>query len=95
MKNPFVPVYKELTQAQKDTMQEIKEKAMALYEAICTAFDSDPRCTSVAKTKLEEAVMWAVKGVANPPEISPDKCPGDHKIVLKECTDKDPCPDCK
>lgn len=67
MDNPFVPEYKELTQDQKDKVKEIKDKAFALHEAICTAFDADPRCSSVAKTKLEEAVMWAVKGITNPP----------------------------
>ena len=40
---------------------EIKETAEKLYEL----FNLANRETSVAKTKLEEAVMWAVKGVVN------------------------------
>jgi hypothetical protein len=68
MENPFIPEYKELTLSQKEKVASIKEKAQILYEDICTAFDANPRHIAVAKTKLEELVMWAVKGVTNPVE---------------------------
>lgn len=45
----------------KATMQEIKDKGLALLELIDGVGSS--RELSIAKTKTEEAVMWAVKHV--------------------------------
>ena len=51
------------------SMEDVKEKAFALLFAMENAENGpgrlrpDPRCMSIARTKLEEAVMWAVKGI--------------------------------
>ena len=52
----------ELTHNQKEQVSRIKEKAMSL----AVEFNpTDTREKSVALMKLEEAVMWAVKGVTS------------------------------
>ncbi|MCK5019715.1 MAG: hypothetical protein KAS32_21835 [Candidatus Peribacteraceae bacterium] len=73
MENPFVPVYSELSDEQKALVKLIKDQAFELYKSVCAGHNLSPqqgdaRCLAVAKTKLEEAVMWAVKGVTNPPK---------------------------
>jgi len=52
--------YRVLTQAEKDFMQAIKDKGLEFY-AMCEGVQS--RELSLAKTKIEEAVMWAVKHI--------------------------------
>lgn len=52
--------YRVLTDAEKATVQAIKDKGDE-FLAILGAASS--REASIAKTKIEEAVMWAVKGV--------------------------------
>lgn len=52
----------DLTKSEKKVVFEIKNKAEELYRLIESVGVS--RETSVSKTKLEECVMWAVKGVA-------------------------------
>ena len=42
-------------------MENIKAGADALLDEIDAV--PDPRCKALAKTKLEEAVFWAVKGI--------------------------------
>lgn len=59
--NIFRPVYRELTDAEKAHVNDIKEFANHLYIPISLMADS--REKSLAITKLEEAVMWAVKGI--------------------------------
>lgn len=63
MENPFRPVYSELTEQQKLAVDTIKEKAMELFETFHILCEDkvDQRCMAVAKTNLEQAVMWAVK----------------------------------
>ncbi|WP_456298083.1 Acb2/Tad1 domain-containing protein [Aquicella siphonis] len=39
-----------------------------LFHAIETPQYADARMKAIAKTNLEQAVMWAVKGVTNPPK---------------------------
>ena len=53
--------YRELTDEEKELMDSIKFKAELLH----AEFDKIRllRHSRLAKTKLEEAVMWAVKGV--------------------------------
>lgn len=53
--------YRVLSDDEKATMQEIKDKGLALIELIDSVGSS--RELSIAKTKTEEAVMWAVKHV--------------------------------
>jgi hypothetical protein len=51
--------YRVLTDAEKQQMQAIKDKGLELHDLIESIGQS--REMSVAKTKTEEAVMWAVK----------------------------------
>ena len=51
--------YRVLSDDEKNLMQEIKDKGLELHELIESIGQS--RELSLAKTKTEEAVMWAVK----------------------------------
>lgn len=57
----FRPVYRQLTDDEKKLTDDIKDRAEELHQLIQKMPKS--RHQSVAITKLEEAVMWAVKGV--------------------------------
>lgn len=57
----FRKEYRELSQEEKDTVAWVKVSAEAL-ESFIEQVPSG-REKSLALTKLEEAVMWAVKGV--------------------------------
>lgn len=59
--NIFRPVYRELSEEEKAQMSTIKDAAHLLYEQIMATPESRER--SIAITNLEQAVMWAVKGV--------------------------------
>jgi hypothetical protein len=58
---PFRTTYRELSPYEKQLVEDIKQKAELLYGL----FNAAPftREIGIAKTKLEEAVMWAVKGI--------------------------------
>ena len=51
--------YRVLSDAEKKWMKDIKDKGLELYELIESLGSS--RELSVAKTKSEESVMWAIK----------------------------------
>jgi len=51
--------YRVLSDSEKQTMQAIKDKGLELHDLIESVGQS--REISLAKTKTEEAVMWAVK----------------------------------
>lgn len=53
--------YRVLTDEEKARMQAIKDKGQELFDLIESCGQS--RELSIAKTKTEEAVMWAVKHV--------------------------------
>lgn len=53
--------YRKLTDDEKTNMQAIKDMGLIFYEAIDKIGSS--RELSLAKTKVEEAVMWAVKHI--------------------------------
>lgn len=57
----FRQEYRELTEEEKQRVLDIKTKAEELYELFDAS--TSPREMALAKTKLEESVMWAVKGV--------------------------------
>lgn len=62
----FRKEFKPLTEEQKLWMNEVKEKADELLLAIDKPRNADfsgNREIAVAKTNLETAVMWAVKGI--------------------------------
>lgn len=54
--------YRVLTDAEKDTMVKIKDVGEQLLKDIDTYIPKG-REASLAKTKVEEAVMWAIKGL--------------------------------
>ena len=61
MSNTFRSTYRKLTDDEQRLVDEIKTQAEKL-EAVIE--DTQPsRHRSLAMTKLEEAVMWAVKGI--------------------------------
>ena len=53
--------YRVLTDAEKANMQAIKDEGMRFHELVSGLGNS--REISLAKTKIEEAVMWAVKSI--------------------------------
>lgn len=53
--------YKVLSDAEKANMQAIKDQGLAMHDFISNLGNS--REISLAKTKIEEAVMWAVKHI--------------------------------
>lgn len=63
--NIFRQAYKELTEDKKSLMNKIKDAAQELYSLFPKTDDgrAKDRETSLAVTKLEESVMWAVKGI--------------------------------
>ena len=63
----FRKVYTPITEDQKKQALAIKEKAEELLALFPHSEDRSERsrCAALAKTKLEEAVMWAVKGVTS------------------------------
>jgi len=66
-KNVFRSAYRELSDEEKEKMEIIKNKAQELYDLIESVVEQNPseqaRYISLAKTKLEESIMWAVKGI--------------------------------
>lgn len=61
MANEFRSTYRTLTAEENALMLDVKNKAQAMYDVLqrCT----QDRYLALAKTKLEESVMWAVKGI--------------------------------
>lgn len=53
--------YRELSAADKDNIALVKERAADLFDVVESLGAS--RETSLAKTKIEEAVMWVVKHI--------------------------------
>lgn len=60
--NPFRLTYRALLGSEEAAVHRIKSYAEELYDEIEHAVKDD-RMRALAKTRLEEAVMWAVKGV--------------------------------
>jgi len=73
MSNVFRPEYRELTEEERMRVDDIKIKAQELYDLVEGAIQRTPspegRYISLAKTSLEESVMWAVKGITTRAEI--------------------------
>ena len=71
MSSIFRPVYRQLDDFEKQKVEDIKACAEALLAAMCRQREDAPpgiilcRHHNLAVTKLEEAVMWAVKGVTS------------------------------
>ncbi len=68
MVDTFRKEYTPLSDEQKAQMAGIKEQAQVLLELMNAAVPVEERsersrCMAVGRTNLEQAVMWAVKGV--------------------------------
>lgn len=74
MTNVFRKQYRKLTDQEIATLDKLKDKAQEVYDIISEATRTQEQKTSempsvnaremaLAKTKLEESVMWAVKGI--------------------------------
>lgn len=65
--NVFRKQYRPLSDAEKAYLEALKDKAQELYDLIETGNPTQSvpqsREKSLAKTNLEQAVMWAVKDV--------------------------------
>lgn len=60
----FRKEYRENTEQEKADIEAVKDKAQELYDLIDKYHNPDTgREAAIAKTKLEESVMWAVKGI--------------------------------
>ena len=59
-KNVFRPAYRPLSEGERQNIEELKDLAGKLHGVIDAC--ATGREGAIAKTKLEEAVMWAVKG---------------------------------
>ena len=61
MSDVFCKVYTTLPDEAKALIEETKDKAQELYDLMCRYHNT--RHVSLAKTKLEESIMWFTKGV--------------------------------
>lgn len=66
----FRKEYKPLSDEQKAQMNAIKDKAVLVLDAMNEAVPDGERsersrCMAIARTNLEQAIMWAVKGVTH------------------------------
>lgn len=71
MGNVFRPEYRELSEVEKKRLDDIKTKAQELYDLFETGEGLSPdfRQLALAKTNLEQAVMWGVKGFTAVPTV--------------------------
>lgn len=60
MSNRFRTTYRELSEDEKALLADIKARAESLAELVESV--PDGRMRSLALTKLDESIMWAVKG---------------------------------
>ncbi len=63
------PAYRALSREEAVTVAGLKDVGAGFLALL--ARSHDPRAAALARTKLEEAVMWAVKGVTAPPTQPP------------------------
>jgi hypothetical protein len=62
MSDTFRKEYKPLDESQKARIEQIKDEAEKLHESFDWAI-GDKRMIALAKTNLEQAVMWAIKAI--------------------------------
>ena len=64
MSNVFRKTYRELGDAEKAQIEALKTKAEELYEMMPVTRDAPgAREMALARTNLEQSVMWAVKAI--------------------------------
>lgn len=62
MTDIFRKEYKPLDESQKSRIEQIKNEAEKLLESFDWAI-GDKRMIALAKTNLEQAIMWAIKAI--------------------------------
>lgn len=62
MSHPLRPQYRELSDTEKQHIETIKALGVAFYDYVTHSI-ANTRETALSRTKIEEAVMWAVKSV--------------------------------
>ena len=69
MQDPFRSVYRQLNDDQKQLINDAKDQAYELMEIIIKAEKQyDVRAIRLAKTKLEETIMWLTRGISWNPD---------------------------
>ena len=67
MSDTFRKEYKPLSESTKSWMNSFKDQAQILHDDFDTCFsampESDKRMMALAKTNLEQAILWAVKAI--------------------------------
>lgn len=65
MADVFHKQYRQLDATEQKRITEIKDGAQALYDVFDASLltGADPRAIAMAKTNLEQSVMWAVKAI--------------------------------
>lgn len=66
MKDTFRKSYRPLSDKRKDDLfilKELAEKIEQEFDLMETYEDIDKRCLALARTNLEQSVMWAIKAI--------------------------------
>lgn len=63
MSDVFRKEYKALSETDITRIDDIKEKAQQLWDSFEWTIGSDKRMMELAKTNLEQSVMWAIKSI--------------------------------
>ncbi len=64
-----IKTYRELNQDEIDLMNEGKElgaKMDAYIQKLESMESNDQRCVAIGKTNLQQGLMWAIRGIAQP-----------------------------
>jgi len=69
-KDTFRVNYRELSEEDHDSIKAVKKTAQELYDVFAVILEPEvrperARSINLAKTKLEESVMWAIKGITS------------------------------
>ena len=65
--HPIRPEYRQLSEVEKQQLEQVKSRGIELWDYINGL--SASRDLALAKTKVEEAVMWATKHITGPESL--------------------------
>ena len=65
--HPIRPKYRQLSEVEKQQLEQLKKRGVELWDYINGL--SSSRDLALAKTKVEEAVMWATKHITGPESL--------------------------
>ena len=63
MSDVFRKEYKSIDEITKNRIAQIKDDAQRLLNSMDWSVEADPRMIALAKTNLEQSVMWAIKAI--------------------------------